>query len=79
MCTENPCKSLKILADLQLSLGSSGTIFTDPQGKKAHRSVQILKESSTWDIIESFLKRPREQFLTKQTFIRSIKADKLES
>ena len=25
-----------------------GTIFTDPQGKKAHRSVQILKESSTW-------------------------------
>ena len=38
----------KILADLQLSLRSSGTIFTDPQGKLAHRSVQILKESSTW-------------------------------
>ena len=24
-------------------------IFTDPQGKKALRSVQILKESSTWE------------------------------
>ena len=50
ICTENPWTSLKILADLQLSLRSSGTIFTDPEGKKAHSSVQILKESSTWAV-----------------------------
>ena len=31
-----------------MSLRSSGTIFTDPQGKWAHRFLQILKESSTW-------------------------------
>ena len=35
---------------MQLSLRSSGTIFTEPQVKKAHRSVQILKESSTWEL-----------------------------
>ena len=51
ICTENRWKSVKILTDLQLSLRSSGTIFTDPQGKLAHRSVQILKESSTWVMI----------------------------
>ena len=51
LCTENPWTSLKILADLQLSLRSSGTIFTDRQGKRAHRSVQILKENSTWGIL----------------------------
>ena len=45
--TENSRTSVKILTDLQLSLRSSGTIFTDPQGKKAQRYVQILKESST--------------------------------
>ena len=37
-----------MFADLQLSLRSSGTIFTDPQGKLAHRSLQILKDSATW-------------------------------
>ena len=41
---------------LQLQLGS-GTIFTDPQGKKAHRSVQILKESSTWVVRSKVLKK----------------------
>ena len=49
-CTANLKTSVKILADLQLSLRSSGTIFTDPQGKKGHRSVQILKESSIWGV-----------------------------
>ena len=42
---------MKILADLQLSLRSSGTIFTDPQRKLARRFVQILKGSSTWDAV----------------------------
>ena len=36
-----------------MSLRSSGTIFTDPQGKSAHRSVQIVKNSSTWVYIFS--------------------------
>ena len=51
ICTENLRASVKILAVLQLSLRSSGTIFTDPLGNKACRSVQILKESPTWDMI----------------------------
>ena len=59
-------KFVKILADLQLSLRSSGTIFTDPhQGKKANRSVQILKESSTWVLNEHFQslwKSPKTRF-----------------
>ena len=33
------------LADLQLSLRSSDTIFTDPQGKLAHRSVHIPRKT----------------------------------
>ena len=41
----------------ELSLRSSGTIFIDPQGKLAHRSVQILKESSTWDLETSLRKK----------------------
>ena len=28
---------------------SAQKLFTDPQGKMAHRSLQILKESSTWE------------------------------
>ena len=43
---------MNILANLQLSLRNNGLIFTDPQGKKAHRSAQILKESSTWATVE---------------------------
>ena len=38
---KDPCRSAVVLR-------SSGTIFTDPQGKLAHKSVQILKERSTW-------------------------------
>ena len=55
ICTENLWTSVKILADLQLSLRSSGTIFTDAQGKLAHRYLQILKESSTWDLSKLLL------------------------
>ena len=49
ICTENLWTSVKIFADLQLALHSSSTIFTDPQGKNDHKSVQILKKSSTWN------------------------------
>ena len=44
-----PKKSVKIHAYLHFSCRSSGTIFTDPQGNEAHKSVQILNESSTWE------------------------------
>ena len=43
-CTKN-------LADLQLSCQICATIFTDPQGKNAHISVQILKERSTLEAL----------------------------
>ena len=42
---------------MQLSLRSSGTMFTDPQGKLAHRSVQILKENMCYKL---FLDMARE-------------------
>ena len=41
---------VNILPDRYLTCRSSGTIFSDPQGNKAHRSVQILKESSAWEL-----------------------------
>ena len=47
----NICKDPKILADLQLSLRSSGTIFTDPQGKLNmgihESSVENFPDNST--------------------------------
>ena len=50
-CSVKSGKSVNIIVDLQVSLRNTGTIFTDPQRKLAHRSVQMLKESSTWVLI----------------------------
>ena len=73
ICPENLWTSVKILADLQLSLRSSGTIFTDPQGKLAHRSLQILKESSTWEMLnhDNQLLKCQENFFTWVILIRT--------
>ena len=68
ICSEN---LVKILADLHLSCRISATIFTDAQRNKAHRSVQILRESSTWVIGAFFVFENMPQSICFGTIVRS--------